>query len=346
MIETATREKFLPPPFPWFGGKRLVAHKVWPRFGKLNFYFEPFFGSGAMLFRRPAEFMGGTETVNDLDGFVCNFWRAVQRDPDGVAKWCSLPPMENEFHARNIYLKNRQGELSRMLEADDEYFDVRIAGYWVYGVCLNIGSSYLGDGPWVNVEGKLLPANGKSGISRQMPHVGDHGRGINRQLLNIGAHGCGVESLNMRGKVDEYIRAIQKRLRHVRVCCGDWKRICNSNWMNALDGAVGVFLDPPYGANADRHDVLYTCESLSVAREVHEWCMKWGYGDKIKVALCGYEGEYDLPGWDCLEWKNNGGFSSGGNGRGKANRHRERIWFNPACLKTDVENIFDMAVAR
>ena len=32
-------------PFPWFGGKSKVAEIVWERFGDVQNYVEPFFGS-------------------------------------------------------------------------------------------------------------------------------------------------------------------------------------------------------------------------------------------------------------------------------------------------------------
>ena len=59
-------------PFPWFGGKSRVADAVWERFGEVRNYVEPFFGSGAVLLGRACG-ARGTETVNDLDGFVANF---------------------------------------------------------------------------------------------------------------------------------------------------------------------------------------------------------------------------------------------------------------------------------
>ena len=40
-------------PFPYFGGKSRAAALVWPRFGVVRNYCEPFFGSGAMLLARP-----------------------------------------------------------------------------------------------------------------------------------------------------------------------------------------------------------------------------------------------------------------------------------------------------
>ena len=71
-------------PFPWFGGKRTVAADVWARFGEVRNYVEPFFGSGAVLLNRPGwqPEASWIETVNDRDGFVANFWRAVSSDPD------------------------------------------------------------------------------------------------------------------------------------------------------------------------------------------------------------------------------------------------------------------------
>ena len=71
-------------PFIWFGGKRRVAPEVWARFGNVHNYVEPFFGSGAVLFGRPE--IGNIETINDLDGFVSNFWRAVKLSPDETAE--------------------------------------------------------------------------------------------------------------------------------------------------------------------------------------------------------------------------------------------------------------------
>jgi len=72
-------------PFPYFGGKSTVAEIIWQRFGDVPNYVEPFFGSGAVLLARPHA--PKTETINDKDHFVANFWRAVKHDPDAVAHW-------------------------------------------------------------------------------------------------------------------------------------------------------------------------------------------------------------------------------------------------------------------
>ena len=70
-------------PFPWFGGKSRVAPAVWERFGPVPNYAAPFAGSLAVLLARPTP--PRVETVNDLDCYLSNFWRALKHDPRGIA---------------------------------------------------------------------------------------------------------------------------------------------------------------------------------------------------------------------------------------------------------------------
>ena len=81
-------------PFPYFGGKRVIAAEVWRRFGDTPNYIEPFLGSAAVLLARPAFEGNRIETVNDADGHVANFWRALQADPDAVAYYADWPVSE------------------------------------------------------------------------------------------------------------------------------------------------------------------------------------------------------------------------------------------------------------
>lgn len=53
-------------PYPWFGGKKMVAEAVWERFGDVANSVEPFFGGGAMLLNRPVWHTGRTETGERL----------------------------------------------------------------------------------------------------------------------------------------------------------------------------------------------------------------------------------------------------------------------------------------
>ena len=79
-------------PFPYFGGKSRACAPVWGAFGDVKNYVEPFCGSAAMLLGAPEG--KRVETINDADGFVANFWRAVSKDDAAVAEAMDWPVNE------------------------------------------------------------------------------------------------------------------------------------------------------------------------------------------------------------------------------------------------------------
>ena len=85
----------------FYGGKNdrkigsWVASQLPPPTGN-QLYVEPFAGMlGVLLRRHPA----GVEVVNDLDGRIINFWRAVKDAPDELADRIDATP-----YSRTEYL--------------------------------------------------------------------------------------------------------------------------------------------------------------------------------------------------------------------------------------------------
>ncbi len=316
-------------PFPWFGGKSRIANKVWQRFGRIANYVEPFFGSGAVLLGRPKP-IDGIETVNDLDGFVCNFWRSVQMSADATAEWADHPVNENDLHARHAWLAGQRESLHERLEGDPEFYDPKIAGWWVWGISCWIGGGFCsGAGPWHVVEGRLVrdKASDGEGVNRQRVHLGNAGEGVNRQRVHLGNAGQGVGS----SRLIPWFRALAARLARVRVCSGDWSRVCGPS-PTFKHGLTAVFLDPPYSEEAGRDPHIYREDNLDVAHAVREWAIENGANPLLRIALCGYEGEHNMPPtWQVEAWKATGGYASLGDGSNE-NSRRERIWYSPACL--------------
>lgn len=97
-------------------------------------------------------------------------------------------------------------------------------------------------------------------------------------------------------------------------------------------GLTGVFFDPPYGV--DNRVNTYAVDSRDVSADVRAWCLVNGDNPLMRIALCGYDGEHDMPDtWTRAAWKAAGGYGSQGDATGRANSARERIWFSPHCLK-------------
>lgn len=383
-------------PFPWFGGKSRAADLIWARLGNVDTYNEPFAGSLAVLLARPHS--PRVETVNDVDAYLSNFWRALQRDPEAVAYWADYPVNETDLHARHRWLvQSRKARASiALVKADPDYFDAKIAGWWVWGQCLWIGSGWCQRPEWT---GRGVGAAANRGVHNQAmsgkptyewtgranagrkargihagrvagentaeqvkrPKLYDHGgTGVHRRWQGGGqGGGSGVHAPTLTqqlpclaghaGRADrglqrerfrglahseglyDYLRALAVRLRRVRVCCGDWKRVLTPS-VTTYIGICGVLLDPPYS-----HDLRERCysEDHDISSEVQQWAVENGDNPNFRIALCGYEGEHEMPDtWECVPWKAHGGYAR--TERGKENRERERIWFSPYCLKADL----------
>jgi site-specific DNA-adenine methylase len=324
-------------PFPWFGGKRAVAAEVWARLGCVDNYVEPFFGSGAVLLARPDA--PKTETVNDSDHFLVNFWRAAHADPECVARYADWPVTEADLQSRHYWLITEGRRRIEACAGDTDHFDAQVAGWWLWGACAWIGSGWCsGEGPWAWngsdwQSNRQLPHVGTAGrgINRKLPHVGDAGQGINRQLPHVGTAGRGAF-------IQSWMQEISARLRHVRIACGDWSRVCGDSvtWRHGL---TGVFLDPPYGVE-DRAQV-YSQDDLQVSAKARDWAIDAGKRKDMRVAFAGYEGEHEFPAnWSTFRWKARGGYGSQGNDQGRVNCARETIWFSPACVSAAQVDLF------
>ncbi len=319
-------------PFVWFGGKRRVAEIVWQALGDVDNYVEPFAGSLAVLLERPDYHDGRCETVNDKDGYISNFWRALANAPDEVAKYADWPVNEIDLTARHLWLVNSGRERLLRMQGDPDFYDAKVAGWWVWGINAWIGGGWCsGKGPWrVGQDGALVDI-------RQLPHLGDAGQGVNRKRPHLGnrpvaEHGFG-SNISLPCPIQDYFHQLSNRLRRVRVCCGDWQRVL-TNGATSFGSTVGVFLDPPYDLSL-RDGGCYNVDAVGISHEVREWCISKGDDPRFRIVLAGYEDEHagKMPdGWRVHAYKANKSYgTSNGGGRNDANRHKERLWFSPSC---------------
>ena len=290
-------------PFPYFGGKSGACEQVWQAFGNVKNYVEPFAGSAAMLLGAPDG--KRIATINDADGFVANFWRAIAQDPEAVAHHADWPCNEVDLFARHSWLVRQTGTLTENLHADPDWFDAKIAGWWCWGACNWIGSGWCsGTGPWVHDGERLVDA-------RKLPHLGDAGRGR-------GAY------------IRQWFGLLQARMRDVRVACGDWRRVLTPS-VTTRHGLTAVFLDPPYTKGA--MDYGAGGMGLGIADDVRAWCLKNGADPMLRIVLCGHAGEHDellAAGWSVREWTARKGYAV--TEEAVENSASETLWCSPHCV--------------
>jgi len=309
-------------PMPYFGKKDKVAPEVWKRFGNVRGYIEPFFGSGAVLLARPHK-VRGIEVANDRDGNIVNFWRAIQANPDAVASWADWPVTELDRLARHRWLC-REEDVHAFVEKlvhDPDWYDVKRAGWWVWGVCSSIG----GTGTWCHDAVYRGPGDERGIKAAGAMSIG--GRGVNAFEGNPTLREA---SMSIRDR----FRRLQERFRFVHIRCGDWRRCVSDSVARMTKGYIGVFLDPPYSREVTPMDQVYAGEKEGgdLRGEVEAWCAEHGKRREYRIAVCGYEGEYkalEKLGWRVYRWTARGGFANQ-IGRNR-NKERERIWFSRHC---------------
>jgi len=264
--------------------------------------------------------------------YLANFWRALAADPEAVASWADWPVNEADLHARHLWLVN-QANFCEQMKTDPDFHDAKIAGWWVWGICQWIGSGWCSHPEWTGRTNAGSKARGifADRTERRLPMLGSGGNGVHRTMPNLGDSGRGI---NRGAPLYEYMDALAARLRRVRVCCGDWKRVLGPS-PTYKHGLTGIFLDPPYASERDAD--IYNHDSFDVAHDVAKWAIANGDNSLLRIALCGYEGEHAMPeSWECVPWKAPGGYGSQSDaGRGRENASKERIWFSPYCLRQE-----------
>ena len=268
--------------------------------------------------------------MNDKDCYISNFYRALQHEPDAVSEWADWPVNEADLHARHLWLVN-QDEFRERMKTDPDFYDPKIAGWWVWGISCWIG------GGWCNAEpGGFGRETANRKPEHRRPHLSTIGSGVTRvpfgrtvdggckrQLPHLLSNGKGIN--RKYGGLLEYFQALAQRLRKVRVCCGDFERVLGPCVTWKL-GLTGVFLDPPYSAGTGRDMDVYSNDCGEVAHRAREWAIANGDNPLMRIVLCGYEGEHEMPdGWDKIKWSAGSGYAVQRKTGTNENRHRERL---------------------
>lgn len=214
--------------------------------------------------------------------------------------------------------------------------------------CRRVGSEDGGGQPR-----QQLPSTGDHSGAFFDQMSGEHRRGVNgghRAKKPFSQHPLGVnEPPEAKGRKSVYgkrpiacrqkgVHARRKNLmawfRKLRgclqdgvVCCGDWGRVVTPCVLG--DKPCAVLLDPPYRAHGGRCYGRYHDETISA--RVRAWAVRNGENPNLRIALCEYEGVFEMPPtWSCYRWDHARGMSKSGKNKG-----RERVWCSPGIRPLD-----------
>lgn len=341
------------PPFPYYGGKAQAASLVWSLLGgDVDVYYEPFMGSLAVLLARPRQYAAkhnAREIVNDRDGLLVNFWRAVRNDPEQTAYYACYPQSHIDLIARRMALKEwikDDANLERLV-VDETYYDARIAGFWVYAQALAIGGVASDiSGPWWRSKDrtKLQKIDGDAGVAQTLPHFL-----VSRGIFAVSRRHTPMEDRTLsqdplvNPNIVRWFTFLQQRLCHVVILCDDWSNVVRLAVKHTAGNfyhprVVGLFLDPPYDQEKVFSSGHYAVYETATYKDVLAWCKAHGDNPHLRIVLAAYEDEdhNDLlsHGWRVYRWYRRGPRTRGRSRRPEAvaMRERERLYASPHCL--------------
>ena len=289
--------------FPYVGGKYTVAPEINRRFGAITTRIDAFTGSSSWILASPPV---AYEIVNDLDGYVVNYLRAVKYAPEVVAQLLDFPRAELELIACHHYTRDKLPELVARLGGDPDYYDPILAARWAYVMAYKLDPSLTKPGGWSVRDGRLM-----------------YERGTGRIRGSLTSSRRALSRLVRERRVSEYVAALSERLRNVQVWWNDFEVVVEKADRSEF-GIVGILLDPPY----PRHlrDFDYDTDNADVWHRVARWAITNGDDPKLRIAVCGYnDANSDAlfpSAWRRFVWRRSG------IGQYK---DRECIWFSPHC---------------
>jgi DNA adenine methylase len=89
-------------PITYYGGKQLMAERIISMIPPHNIYVEPFFGGGAVFFRKKKS---GLEVINDKNEMLINFYTQVVNNFPDLEKMieCTLHSEAMYHHAKDVW---------------------------------------------------------------------------------------------------------------------------------------------------------------------------------------------------------------------------------------------------
>ena len=93
---------YLRPPISYYGGKQLLLKHILPLIPTHLKYVESFLGGGAVYWTKPPS---DIEVINDMDGFVANFYQVFKEDFEGLQRLIQSVPYSRAKHDDAIIMR-------------------------------------------------------------------------------------------------------------------------------------------------------------------------------------------------------------------------------------------------
>lgn len=140
-------------PLTYYGGKQGLSRQIVPLMPPHRLYLEPFAGGAAVFFAKPR---AERETLNDLDGTIVRFWRALRERPEELAAAVAATPYSREEWDASRQPADDDVEAARRLLVNVDQSFAQSRGSWRPGQLT--GANRWRPGVWENLPPRILAA--------------------------------------------------------------------------------------------------------------------------------------------------------------------------------------------
>ena len=142
-------------PLTYYGGKQKLAAQIVALMPPHVAYLEPFAGGAAVLFAKPP---AERETLNDIDGQIMRFWRALRDQPEALASAVALTPYGREEWRDSCEPAEDDVEAARRLLANVDQSFSRSRDNWSPPSLLKDRKGRWQPGTWANLPDRIRAA--------------------------------------------------------------------------------------------------------------------------------------------------------------------------------------------
>ena len=255
----------------------------------------------------------------------------------------------------------------RGMEADPDFYDAQVAGWWVWGVNAWIGAGWCpgtGRGSTPATASASAPprqrragrgttaphlGNAGRGVNRKRPHLGDAGQGVNRKRPHLGDAGQGVNrqrptSATPGGRATTTWSTGRTSSATSRSSPGDSATSASAAATGRASAPAAPCRTGPRSAcsrpRTSATSALQTCTRSTTTRfpRRSDWCLEHGDDPRLRIVLAGYRAEHDdlMPDtWRRHYYsrhppRDSTTESAARQDGNHANRANEVLWFSPA----------------
>jgi DNA adenine methylase len=137
---TTQKRMYLRPPISYYGGKQLLLKHILPLIPTHLKYVESFLGGGAVFWTKaPSDI----EVINDMDGFVANFYKVFKKDLEGLKRLIGTTPYSRSRHDDAIIMRQYPHLFSDLERAWSFYYMANTSLYSILENAMNTPSKDL-----------------------------------------------------------------------------------------------------------------------------------------------------------------------------------------------------------